>query len=78
MQILVHKTTDQRSLWQILVHKTTDQRRLWQILVHKTNRSEEVVADFRCRNANTVEAVVDSTTNKNSSRVGWAGLHHQQ
>ncbi len=49
MQILVHKTTDQRSLWQILVHKTTDQRRLWQILVHKTNRSEEVVADFWCR-----------------------------
>jgi hypothetical protein len=44
-------------LWQILVHKTTDQRSLWRI--------------SGAENANAVEAVVDSATNKDSSRVGW-------
>ncbi len=37
--------------------RLTDQRRLWRI--------------SGAENANTVEAVVDSATNKNSSRVGW-------
>jgi predicted HicB family RNase H-like nuclease len=46
------------------VHKTTDQRSLWQI--------------SGAENANTVEAVVDSATIKNSSRVGWTDLYHQQ